>query len=140
MVRWVVSSMLEHDMLCLAICTMFSAIHISACSSCSQPPCLASVADMLKTYKSVVMFESKGYVTAKTSIIYSSVASANAYTAPRIHPQHRLSQSISAISPEQTSSWCSISHTVLMNALVVHEGFPLRLCLNCSRSLYHILA
>jgi len=38
----------------LAILAIFHARHMSDCSSCTRPPSLAIVADMLKTYKTVV--------------------------------------------------------------------------------------
>jgi len=38
----------------LAILALFKARHMSDCSSCTQPPCLAIVADMLKIYKELV--------------------------------------------------------------------------------------
>jgi hypothetical protein len=76
----------------------------------------------------------------KTSIIYSSVVSSNAYTALLVHFQGRLSENSLAKTPEQTMSWCSISQTVLTNPFVDPGGFPLRLCLNRSRSSHCILA
>jgi hypothetical protein len=38
----------------LAILARFKAMRMSDCSSCTLPPCLAIVADLLKTYKTVV--------------------------------------------------------------------------------------
>jgi hypothetical protein len=38
----------------LAILAIFNARHMSDSSSCTRPPCLAIVADMLKTYKALV--------------------------------------------------------------------------------------
>jgi hypothetical protein len=38
----------------LAIPPIFNARHMSDCSSCTQPPCLAILADMLKSYKKLV--------------------------------------------------------------------------------------
>jgi len=38
----------------LAIFAIFKARHMSDCSSCTRPPCLAIVAEMLKTYKMLV--------------------------------------------------------------------------------------
>jgi len=38
----------------LAILAIFKARHMSNCSSCTRPPCLAIVAGMLKTYKKLV--------------------------------------------------------------------------------------
>jgi len=38
----------------LAIFAIFKARHMPDCSSCTRPPCLAIVAEMLKTYKMVV--------------------------------------------------------------------------------------
>jgi len=38
----------------LAILAIFKAIRMSECSSCTRPPCLAIVADMLKTSKKLV--------------------------------------------------------------------------------------
>jgi len=45
----------------LAFLALFKARHMSDCSSCTQPPCLATVADMLKTYKKLVT-ASKGEI------------------------------------------------------------------------------
>jgi hypothetical protein len=50
---------------CLPRYPIFNAIRMFTCSSCTWPLCLAIVADMLKPYMSVVMFESKGKVTVK---------------------------------------------------------------------------
>jgi len=38
----------------LSILAIFNARRMSDCSSCTRPPCLAIVADMLKTYKTLV--------------------------------------------------------------------------------------
>jgi len=38
----------------LAMLATLKARHMSDCSSCTRPPCLAIVADMLKTYKKLV--------------------------------------------------------------------------------------
>jgi len=38
----------------LAILAIFNARRMSDCSSCTQPPCIAIVADMLRTYKKLV--------------------------------------------------------------------------------------
>ena len=39
---------------CLVLLAIFNARHMLDCSSYTQPPCLAIVADMLKTYKTLV--------------------------------------------------------------------------------------
>jgi hypothetical protein len=40
---------------CLAILAIFKARRILDCSRCTQPPCLGIVADILKTYKTLVL-------------------------------------------------------------------------------------
>jgi len=49
-----VSSIAPCEKPCLAILAIFNARRMSDCSSCTRPPCLAIVADMLKTYKTLV--------------------------------------------------------------------------------------
>ena len=49
-----VSSIVAHENPPLAILAIFKARRMSDCSGCSRPPCLATVADMLKTYNKSV--------------------------------------------------------------------------------------
>ena len=49
LIRYWVSSIAARENPSLAILAIFNARHMSDCSSCTQPPCLAIVADMLKT-------------------------------------------------------------------------------------------
>jgi len=49
-----VCSSVAHENPPLAILAIFKARHMSDCSSCTRPPCLAIVADMSKTYKKLV--------------------------------------------------------------------------------------
>jgi len=49
-----VSSIAVYENPSLAILAIFNARHMSDCSSCTRPPCLAIVADRLKIYKKVV--------------------------------------------------------------------------------------
>jgi len=49
-----VSSIAAYEPPSLAILAIFQARHMSDCSSCTQPSCLAIVADMLKTYRKLV--------------------------------------------------------------------------------------
>jgi len=46
-----ISSIVAHENPLLATLAIFKARHMSDCSSCTEPPCVAIVADMLKTYK-----------------------------------------------------------------------------------------
>jgi hypothetical protein len=52
--RYFVSSPAAHEKPLLAILAIFNARHMSDCSSCTWPPYLATVADMFKTYKTLV--------------------------------------------------------------------------------------
>ena len=49
-----VSSIVVREKPSLATLAIFNARRMSDCSSCTQPPCLAIVADMLNTYKTLV--------------------------------------------------------------------------------------
>ena len=49
-IRYCVSSLVVRKNPPVAILAIFNAMRMSDCSSCTQPPGLASVADMLKTY------------------------------------------------------------------------------------------
>jgi len=53
-VRYFVSSIVAREKPSLAILPIFNARRMLDCSSCTRPPCLAIVADMLKTYKTLV--------------------------------------------------------------------------------------
>jgi len=52
--RYFVSSTTAREKPSLAIVAIFNTRRMSDCSSCTRPPCLAIVADMLKTYKIIV--------------------------------------------------------------------------------------
>jgi len=54
LMRFFVSSISAREKPSLAILAIFNARRMSDCSSCTRPPCLAIVADMLKTYKTLV--------------------------------------------------------------------------------------
>jgi len=54
LMRYFVSSIAAREKLSLAILAIFNARRMSDCSSCTLPPSLAIVADMLKTYKILV--------------------------------------------------------------------------------------
>jgi len=54
LLRYYVSSIAAREKPSMAILAIFNARHMSDCSSCTQPPCLAIVADMLKTYQTLV--------------------------------------------------------------------------------------
>jgi len=54
MIRYFGCSLAVHDNPPLAILALFKARPTSDCCSCTRPPCLAIVADMLKTYKKLV--------------------------------------------------------------------------------------
>jgi len=54
LMRYFVSSIAAREKPSLAILAIFNARCMSDCSSCTRPPCLAIVADMLKTYKILV--------------------------------------------------------------------------------------
>jgi len=56
-----VSSIAARENPPLAILAIFKARRMSDCSSCTRPPCLAVVANMLKTYKTIVA-ESKSEI------------------------------------------------------------------------------
>jgi len=120
----------------LAILAIFKARRMSDCSSCTQPPCLAIVADMFKTYKeiscSIYILDS-----AITSTIYTSVASTNVVKACLVQSQGFLSLISSAKIPELTTLWCSISLTVQTYSLVDYGGFPLLAARNSPRSSQH---
>jgi len=49
LIRYCISSIVPCQNLSLAILAIFKARHMSDCSSCTWPPCLAIVADMVKT-------------------------------------------------------------------------------------------
>jgi len=51
MIRYFASSIAAHKNASLAILGIFNARRMSDCASCTQPPCLATVAAILKTYK-----------------------------------------------------------------------------------------
>jgi len=52
--RYFISSIVAREKPSLAILAIFNARCMSDCSSCTRPTCLAIVADMLKTYKTLV--------------------------------------------------------------------------------------
>jgi len=54
-IRYCISSIVACENPLLAILAIFKARRMSHCSSCTRPPCLAIVADMLKTYKKLVL-------------------------------------------------------------------------------------
>jgi len=54
LIRYCVSSSATRQHPPLAILAIFNAKHMSDCSSCTWPPCLTTVADMLKTFKKLV--------------------------------------------------------------------------------------
>jgi hypothetical protein len=90
---------------------------------------LAELANVKELGNILLVFPDEMLV--KTSIIFSSIASSNAYNAPLVHSRGCFSENSSAQIPEQATSWYSISWTVLTNALVDLGGFHLRLCLKC---------
>jgi len=117
----------------LAILAIFKARRMSDCSSCTPPPYLAIVADMLKTYKEISCCI---YIvdSAITSTIYASVESSNVVKACLGHCRGSPGLNSSAEITELTTSWCSISWNVRTNALVDHWGFPLQVARNSSHS------
>jgi hypothetical protein len=54
LMRYFVSLIVSCEKCSLAIFPIFNARRMSDCSSCTRPPCLAIVAAMLKTYKTLV--------------------------------------------------------------------------------------
>jgi len=54
LIRYFVSAIAAYKKPSIAILAIFNARHMSDCSSCTRPPCLAIVGDMLKTYKPLV--------------------------------------------------------------------------------------
>ena len=86
----------------LAILAIFKARHMSDCSSCTRPPCLAIVADMLKPNKEISCCI---YIldSAINSTIYASVASTNVVKACLVHSWGFLSLDSSANIPELTT-------------------------------------
>jgi len=54
LIRYFVSSIAAREKPSLAILAIFNARRMLDCSSCTRPPCLAIVADMLQTYKPLV--------------------------------------------------------------------------------------
>ena len=84
MIRNCVSSIAARENPPLAILAILKARRMSDCSSCTRPPCLAIVADMLKTYKEISCCI---YILdwAITSTIYASVASSNEVRAWLVH-------------------------------------------------------
>jgi len=109
---------------------------MSDCPSCTRPPCLAIIADMLKTYKEISCCI---YIldSAITSTMYASVASCNLVETCLVHSRGFLSLNSSAKIPELISSWCSISQTERTDAWVGHGCFALRAARNQSRSFLH---
>jgi len=103
LIRNCVSSIAECENPPLAIWAIFKARRMSDCSSCTRPPCLAIVADMLKTYKEIscciYILDSAG-----TSAIYTSVASSNVVKACLVHSRGFLSLNLCAKIPELTTS------------------------------------
>jgi len=59
LIRYYVSSIAAREECSLAILAIFNAWRISDYSSCTRPPCLAIVGDMLKTYKPLVAASNK---------------------------------------------------------------------------------
>jgi len=133
MIRHCISSIAERENPPLAILAIFTARRMSHCSSCTRPPCLAIVADMLKTYKETSCCI---YILdlAITSTLYTSVAFSNVVNAWLGHSRGFCSLNWSAEIPELTTSWCSISWTVRINASVNHGGFLLRAAINWSHT------
>jgi len=108
-------------------------------SSCTGPPCLAIVADVVQTYKKLGVYFWK-WDSANTSTTYTSVASSRVCKWCFVYSQGCLSRYLPARFPELTASWCSILRIVRMNALVKHGGFPLRFGINWSLNSLHRLA
>ena len=54
LMRYFVVSVAAHENPSLAIVAIFNARCMSDCSSCTRPPCLAIVTEMLRTYKTLV--------------------------------------------------------------------------------------
>jgi len=117
----------------LAILAIFKARYMSDCSSCTWPPCLAIVADMLKTYKEISCCI---YIldSAITSTIYASVAFSNMVISCLDHSRGFFWRNPSARIPVRATSWCSISWTVRIHALVQHGGFALWAAMDWSGS------
>jgi len=103
-----VSSIAARENPPFAILAIFKARHVSDCSSCTRPPCLAIVADMLKTYKEISCCI---YIldTTITSTMYASIASSNVVNAYLVHCRGFLSLHSSAKIPELATSWCLIA-------------------------------
>jgi len=133
LIRNCVSAIAARENPPLAILAIFTARRMSDCYTCTRPPCLAIVADMLKTYKEIscciYMVDS-----AITSTIYASVASCNVVNVCLVHSRAFLSLNSSVEIPELTTSSCSISQTVRPNALVDDRCFPLWAARNWSCS------
>jgi len=54
LIRFCISSIVARENTSLAMLAIFKARCMSDCSCCTRPPCLAIVADILKTYKKLV--------------------------------------------------------------------------------------
>jgi len=87
----------------LAISAIFKAKRMSDCSSCTRPPCLAIVADMLETNKEITCCI---YIldSAITSTIYASEAFSHVVKTSLVHFWGFLSLNSSTKMPEQTIS------------------------------------
>jgi len=59
--RYSVSSIAACEKPSVAILAIFNARRMLDCSSCTRPPCLAIVVDMLKTYKTLVDASNNGF-------------------------------------------------------------------------------
>jgi len=99
LIRCCVSSDGVHVHSALAIMAILRAEHMSDCSSCTRPPCLAIVADMLNTYKRLVAF--KKWDCAITSTRHASVASSKVCIDWFLHFRAHLS----CISSAKFGSW-----------------------------------
>jgi len=106
---------------------------MSDCSSCTRPPCLTIVAEMLITYKKLVAASKMKY-SAATSTIYDSVAYSKDIETCFAHSRGPLSWYSCAKISDLITYWCSISRTVRTNAFVNNEGLLLLAMINWSRS------
>jgi len=133
LIRNCVSSIAARKNPPVAILVIFKARCMSDCSSCTQPTCLATVADMLKTYKEICCCM---YILDSTinSTIYASVASSNVVKACLVHSRRFISRNLSAKIRNLTIAGSSISRPGWTNPLVDHGGFPLCGVINWSSS------
>jgi len=131
--RFWVSSILACEHPSLTILAMLNARHMLDCSSCTWPPCLAIVADMLQTCKkSVAASKYEFRVIHQPYLLPSPPLSCLTPVSSTLgDAYYEISLRKSWIA---STAWCSMSQTIQANDFVAHGGFPLCAAINWSGS------